>query len=154
MDQLKEIPLPPPVSWMPQTPAWYVAAGLLILLLAWLGVRAVHSYRRNRYRRAALTELEQIRKATLNNPEALATLPELVKRVAFQVAPREKVAALSGDSWLLFLDRSYRGTGFTTGPGRLLPAISYRGPSDITPEQAAGLMDLVATWIRRHRAVA
>ena len=39
MDQLKEIPLPQPISWMPQTPAWYVLAGLLVLLLAWLIVK-------------------------------------------------------------------------------------------------------------------
>jgi len=74
--------------------------------------------------------------------------------VAFQIAAREKVASLSGDAWLTFLDKSYRGTGFTTGPGRLLPALSYRGPSSITPADAASLMDLVAIWIRRHRAVA
>jgi len=154
MDQLKEIPLPQPISWMPQTPAWYVLAGLTILLLAWLIVRAIHTYRRNRYRRAALAELEQIRNAAANNPAALVTLPELVKRVAFQVTAREKVASLSGDAWLTFLDKSYRGTGFTTGPGRLLPALSYRGPSSITPADAASLMDLVAIWIRRHRAVA
>jgi len=154
MDQLKEIPLPQPISWMPQTPAWYVLAGLAVLLLAWLIVRAIRTYRRNRYRRAALAELEQIRSAAASNPAALVTLPELVKRVAFQVAAREKVASLSGDAWLTFLDKSYRGTGFTTGPGRLLPALSYRGPSSIAPEQAASLMDLVATWIRRHRAVA
>src|SRR5688572_7397484 len=148
MDQLKEIPLPQPISWMPQTPAWYVLAGLVVLLLAWLIVRAVRAYRRNRYPRAALMELEQIRSAAASDPAAL------VKRVAFQVAAREKVASLSGDAWLTFLDKSYRGTGFTTGPGRLLPALSYRGPSSIAPEQGASLMDLVATWIRRHRAVA
>ncbi|NIM02313.1 MAG: DUF4381 family protein, partial [Acidobacteria bacterium] len=43
--------------------------------------------------------------------DAIAALPVLVKETALTYRPRSEVAALSGDSWLRFLDESYGGDG-------------------------------------------
>ena len=61
-----------------------------------------------------------------SRPAAVAEIPVLVKGIALAFGPRSEVASLTGDAWLQFLDRSYGGSGFTEGPGRLLPTIAYR----------------------------
>ena len=106
---------------------------------------------RNRYRNEALQSLKEIEQ---NN--RLSDLPVLVKRVALAFTPRDKIAELSGVPWLQFLDSTLGGADFTSGPGRLLLAISYGSPESIerelTSERRQALLNLVRRWIRRHRA--
>ena len=55
--QLQELALPEAVSYMPQTLAWYIVFGLLLLLAGWQAWRWYKRRKANRYRRAALSEL-------------------------------------------------------------------------------------------------
>jgi hypothetical protein len=61
---------------------------------------------------------------------------------------------LSGEKWLTFLDSSYKGTGFTQGPGQLLEEVAYQ-PADqlgqYTQDNINHLINLVRTWIKKHR---
>jgi len=148
---LKEIALPEPVSYFPQTSAWYVLLAVAaIALILWI----VHLYRkslRNRYRREALKTLDEIERSA----RPVSERPVLVKRVGLAIAPRESVAGLSGDAWLRFLDSTWKGTSFTEGLGRLLPELSYRKPQSLShmpDEKLRDLFALLRNWIRRHRA--
>jgi Flp pilus assembly protein TadB len=162
---LHDIVLPEPVSWMPQTIGWWVVLGLLLVVVAWAAWAAVRRRRANRYRRLALARLEAIERALAapaSRAGALAELAVLVKETALACRPRAEVAALSGEPWLRFLDASYGGTGFTEGPGRLLPVLAYqawpsRGVEESTSrrveevtEQIPELLRLVHHWILRH----
>jgi len=119
---------------------------------------AVRRQRANLYRQQALDHLntiEQSLSATATRTDALGALPVLVKRTALACRSRSEVAALSGDAWLLFLDESYGGTGFTAGPGRLLPALAYATPATmktLPAEELSDLIRLIRLWIRRHHA--
>ncbi len=151
LTNLREIPLPEPVSYMPQTIGWYVLLALALFAVVLFVIRLQRKTRRNLYRTEALHILEEIERS-----ERISELPALVKRVALGFAPREKIAGLSGIPWLLFLDSTLRGNRFTEGPGKFLLAISYAPPAEaerkMTPEQRRALLDLVRHWIRRHRA--
>jgi hypothetical protein len=154
---LHDIVLPDPVSWAPQTPGWWVFLGLLVVALAWATVAAVRRRRTNRYRRLALARLARI-ETELADPasraEAATALPILVKQTALAFRPRSEVAALSGSSWLRFLDDSYGGSGFTEGPGRLLSTLAYSTPATtntLPTAELEALAGLVRQWIRRHR---
>ena len=139
MDLLEPVPEPEPVSMMPQTAGWYWLGGVFAVLVV-LGARHLwRHWQKNAYRRQALAELDQ----STGDPTSLATL---VRRTALAAFPRQDVASLHGKDWLDFLDKSYGGTAFTTGPGRDLATAPYR------QEQTSGqLKDLVRTWIRDHR---
>ncbi len=140
LDRLAEPPTPPPVSLAPQTAGWIVLAVLLVLAIAWFAWRALRRWRANAYRRAALGELA----AAGDDPAAIAAI---LRRTALAAWPREQVAALTGQDWLRFLDRT-GGGGFAEGPGSLLLTAPYRAhqvPSD------PGLKDLAVRWVRRHR---
>ena len=147
---LIDIPLPQPVSLWPQT--WELRLAIAVAtagLVAgiWLLLRRWHA---NRYRRAALVELDAIAQRSAITPgEAVEALALLVRRTALGVFPRATIAPLEGDAWLRFLDTSYGGTGFASGPGRVLGSTVYsqhRPP----PAQLGALTDLIRRWIRTH----
>jgi hypothetical protein len=146
------------VSLFPATPAWLVVFALPAAALVWMAVRSLRSWQRNRYRREATRELRALeaRLATsATRLSALAEISALVKRVALHVAPRDEVASLSGAPWLEFLDRTWTGAAFGTGPGRLLSEIAYTTParfSAISPAEIDALVALVREWIPAHRA--
>ncbi|VVP68741.1 hypothetical protein PS918_00791 [Pseudomonas fluorescens] len=82
--QLKEIALPAPVSYAPQTWGWWVLLGLLVLGAAIIAARRYWQWRRDRYRREALVRLAQLQKRS-DDLNALRELPELLKRVAISI---------------------------------------------------------------------
>ena len=151
---LKDIPAPPPVSWMPQTAGWWIvgciilAAVLAYALWRWL------RWRRNRYRREAQAELAAIERAVSDpamRSEALAAIPALVKRTVLAWAPRPEVGPMSGEAWLRYLDGTYAAGGFVQGPGRQLDALAY-GAKSIGDDELSSLMALLHLWIDGHVA--
>ena len=151
LENLKEIPLPEPVSYVPQTMAWYILFGILIIIAALLILSVYRRSVRNRYRREALAQLDEIERSA----RPISELPALVKRVALAMAPRETVARLSGDAWLAFLDSTWKKGEFSSGPGRLLPDLAYCKPEslpEISDRRMRELLALLRRWIRRHRA--
>jgi hypothetical protein len=151
---LREIPLPPPVSFRPATVGWAAVGVLLLAVAAYAAWRAWRRWQANAYRRAALRELADIEArlggAGTRGPAA-AALPALVKRTALACFPRERVAPTTEDEWLAFLDRTCPPGGFVAGPGKLLPRIAYAAdlPADA---ELRDLTALVRRWIERHDA--
>ena len=153
---LKEISLPDPVVYVPQTPFWYVLFGLLFLIMIYLLFRWIRKRKKNRYRRLALARLEEIRSDWSSGGEVsgLRVIPELVKWTALQGFSRPDVARLSGGEWLEFLDGTQRGKKFSRGPGRNLPRFAYdtgRSLDEIPARDIKRMTALIRRWIRRHR---
>jgi hypothetical protein len=155
---LQELPLPEPVSWAPQTIGWGVVAVVLIAAALWAGWAGWRRHKRERYRRIALAELADIeaalsdeRRDEARRAAALAAIPQLIKRTSLAAAPRERVAALTGNEWLVFLKRT-RGH-FDARSGALLALVSY-APADqvasISKHEAETLISATRDWIQRH----
>jgi hypothetical protein len=156
LENLHEILLPEPVSWMPQTIGWYAVFGIILIVTGWWGYRRLRRFRTNRYRRLALAELTVIERE-LQQPEirtkALAKIPVLLKRTALSAYPRTDVADLSGEKWLAFLDKTMGGREFREGEGHLLPELAYAPGariSKLSDEMIGKLLELVRLWIKRH----
>ncbi|WP_460156630.1 DUF4381 domain-containing protein [Pseudomonas sp. S2_H10] len=88
IDQLKEMALPAPVSYAPQTWGWWALLALLIITLVVTGARRYWQWRRDRYRREALLRLEELQQRS-SDLSALRELPELLKRVALSMPSRQ-----------------------------------------------------------------
>lgn len=142
---LIDMPLPPSIGLWPQTiSARVVCIAMLIAFVAIVG-RWLYVWHVNRYRRAALADLDRILQGS--PAVVVSQLALLVRRTALAVFPRQKVAELSGDAWLTFLDQSYGGHEFSAGAGRALSHGPYEPPHE---SPAAGLPDLVRRWIHMH----
>ena len=155
---LQELPLPAPVSYAPQSIGWLLVAVLLlaaIMLIVWAAWRR---YRRERYRRNALRELAAIESGLASGPSdplqraaMLAAIACLLKRTSLEIAPRDEVAALTGDAWLAFLRRTHGRFDTQTGP--LLTLTSYAPPqqvAQVSPDAAAALIRHARDWIEHH----
>jgi len=84
ISQLKELSLPAPVSYAPQTWGWWLLLAILVVLALVVGARSYRQWRRDRYRREALVRLAQLRGRS-DDLNALRELPELLKRVALSM---------------------------------------------------------------------
>jgi hypothetical protein len=148
---LLDIPVPPEVSLWPAT--WPARIAIAVLLAAAIaGVwQWLRNRRANRYRREALAELKRIAQAPgrMSSQPIAAQLSLLVRRTALAAFPRKTVAPLAGEEWLAFLDRSFSGTEFSGGPGRLLASAPY-SPKSPDETQLAALVKLTGRWIRGH----
>lgn len=150
---LDELALPPPVSYMPQTWGWGVIGLLVLAAVGWGAWRAWKRYLRQRYRRAALLELDALAPDT-RDPErrtaAVAMLAVLLKRTALAAYPSAGVGAMTDRAWIEFLNR-HRGR-FETSDGHYLAMASYaRKGLDDTPQADIDALVLRARqWIREH----
>ena len=151
---LIDIPLPQAINLWPATWTSRIAIVLLIVGLIATIVWFTRRWHANRYRRAALAELDGIVHSPKvdREPElAIDNLALLVRRTALVAYPRERIAPLNGVPWLDFLDRSYAGHEFSQGAGRALGLVPY-APRSVVAVDVTSLADLVRQWIRTHHA--
>ncbi|NOR13950.1 MAG: DUF4381 family protein [Candidatus Aminicenantes bacterium] len=157
LEGLIEIALPQAISYKPETIGWLILFSLIITLLVWIVYRRYRHIKANRYRRWALEKLQDIERILRQNlglEKALAEIPVLVKQTALHCFPREKIASLSGENWLRFLDASYGGTDFTDGPGQILEQTAYQPSKRLEQykeEEIHDLIHIVRKWIKKHR---
>ena len=155
LDRLQEIAAPEAVALTPQTIGWTVLGVLLLATVGLYAWRFGRRWWRNRYRRAALRELRPLRKQIADpgtRAEGLLALARLLKRAALRLFPRQDVAALTGQSWLDFLDNSAQMTGFSVGDGKIFADLAYLPPAQraAIPDEVAGeAVSLVRQWVRR-----
>jgi hypothetical protein len=149
--QLRDIHLPGQPAFWPPAPGWWFVAAVIIALLAWVTVIALRRYRLRRQQQHVLAALAGIEHelATERGPAVLARMSVLLRRLALMRFPRERVAALTGDAWLRFLDESGGNGRFADGPGRVLSTGPYQRslPADL---DASGLVALVREWVIRN----
>lgn len=155
---LHDIAVPAPVSWLPPAPGIYAAAFTLLLILGWLGAAWYRFRQRNRYRREALAEVARLKQALKDpvlNAGLLPQLPRLLKRTALAAYGRQRVAALDGDDWLDFLDKTGRTETFRKEAGKLLLACDYQPAEKIiagvSEKEVTALVEASRHWIARHR---
>ena len=147
--QLRDIHLPEPVSWWPPAPGWWVAT-LLALAAVFLVIFYLRKYwLQKRYRRAALQALGNISlHDEMNKQVLLEEMSALLRRVALQAYGREKVAPLTGEPWLIFLDDTGKTEQFTSGAAKVLGDGLYQSSVEADMEQ---VMLIVRNWIKGHR---
>lgn len=96
---------PESISYSFNTPGWYLIFGLILLTLFILAFIQFRKYKKNKYRRQAISEIENI-KEIKNRTESILELNSLLKIIAIQIYGRTKVAALFGKQWFVFLASS------------------------------------------------
>lgn len=139
--------LPEPVSWLPETPGWWILLGWLLAVLMLTGWRLVKHHHRNRYRREALAELKAIADQPALSPNEVAQqISVLLRRTALAAYAREQIAPLYGTAWAQFLKNSANDDSQIGAAADGLATASYHPDAD-----GRTLVAPARRWIRLHR---
>jgi hypothetical protein len=184
IEQLKEIALPAPVSYAPQTWGWWVLLAVLVVTVLLLSARRYLQWRRDRYRREALVRLAQLQKRS-DDLSALRELPELLKRTAISMPITSPVGAglpatgplrhavfwwpsslasqllqdpgaLGNDDWQAFLQRHSK-EPLPANFSQQLSQLAYAPDAVLRAmpnEQRQQLFNTCKTWVERHHVAA
>ena len=159
--QLRDIHLPPPVSWWPPAPGWWILA-ILTLVLAMFIIYAISRYRRHAYRRTGLRQLARLEKefnTNGDNAHLLQGLSKLLRHMAILHYPPQQCAGLCGSEWLKFLDQPFinrkkQSQPFSMGVGRILIDYPYRAAQQQEQNTedkkwADELISLARLWLKK-----
>ena len=151
LDQLRDIHLPDPVSWWPPAPGWWLLC--LFVLLAVPGWRHWRRRRSTHYRRwlAARAELAAVRQRYQQSSDARSLVRELsiwLRRTAMSFESR-RVAGLTGEAWLRYLDESLKVRAFHRGAGRIFMTVPYQRTSIVDADK---LLALCGRWLLSRRS--
>ena len=140
LDRMHDLVLSPPVPWWPPTPGWWIVIGCALLLLTVLCFGMIIRWQANRYRREALSILDDPK-----TPPAM--WPAILKRCALAYWPRTKVASLTGATWDNFYRRSVRKEIPAEGTGRKIEELAFSAK----PSESGELEASARAWIHHHR---
>ena len=161
LQNLNDIVLPATVGWWPLAPGWYILLALLLIAFAWFGYRSLYRWMNDRYRRAALRELQLLADRMHATKERhaeerdakLRQIPILLKRTALSAYPRSQVASLSGKDWFHFLNSTVKFPSFTESTASTLNMISYSCGelSSVDSQAATALLNASRQWLKHHQ---
>ena len=104
---LRDVHLPPSISWWPPAPGWWIIFFIILGLLALLIWYIVLTRKKRHVSRQANVALEQIEYRFLSNEnteEAFRELSILTRRVVLALCDDSRVAGLRGKNWVSFLN--------------------------------------------------
>ena len=148
---LKDIHLPPPVSFWPPAPGWWILSVLLISSLFIGGVWFYRQHKKRRPKTEALRILKDLQILYQNSQDevvSLRNLSNLIRRTALTLYDIDAVASLQGSSWLEFLDKTGKTKEFSQGAGKVLGNEVFQ--QKVNPDMNA-LFPLVKKWISSSR---
>ena len=148
---LKDIHLPPPVSFWPPAPGWWILAVLLITSLYFGGVWFFRRYKKRKPKTEALRILKDLQILHQNSQDEVASLrnlSNLLRRTALTFYDTDAVASLQGSSWLEFLDKTGKTKEFSQGAGKVLGNEVFQ--QKVNTDMNA-LFPLVKKWISSSR---
>lgn len=140
-----------PVRFGFDAPGWYVAGGILAIVLLAAVIISLRRYCRNRYRRTALRWLqsEEQRLAPAKEYARLVYAADmLVKRIAMQRYGRE-VSSLRGKDWSDYINTTWRAE-FNADDMKLLDDL-YLPETAVDAGRAGAFVDKTKRWIKTHR---
>lgn len=125
--------------WWPLAPLWW-----LLLLVTLFTVLLIYKKRRHatvqrkKYIQKSLQLLETLTKEQ-DDHAVIEGVSVLLRRTAMSLYGRRKVAGLSANSWIQFLDKTGNTTDFTEGIGKVLLDQPYRKHSNFDRQAVIGL---------------
>ncbi|HHJ34585.1 MAG TPA: DUF4381 domain-containing protein [Gammaproteobacteria bacterium] len=156
--ELRDIHLPPPVSWWPLAPGWWLLlVAVLILIIVFFITRKIHQKRQ--LKRDIHSELDNIKKAyqqTQNKSQLAKSLSVLLRRASISYYPdtgdtKNNIAGLTGKDWLAWLDStntySQKSTRFQSDTGDALINAPYLPDDTDFGFDAQALIALTESWL-------
>ena len=156
MLQNQEIQLNPiidadPVQFTIDTIGWKIVFILVIATLVVLIYKYYLRYKKNEYRRVAISK---IRELSLDKKNSMSIIISKImfelKQTALQSYDRKKVAALEGERWLQFLDKTLKQPTFSKYHEIIVNAVYKDEYKQDDSFNLTYFADMSIKWIKNH----
>ncbi len=148
LEQLRDLHVPDPISFWPLAIGWWMVVCVLLVLGA-IGMWIIRYRKKMAPRRLALSELTTLKttfQETQDSVWLMQRLSQLLRRYAIVCFGRQRVAGLTGDSWLRFLDDQGKTQQFSSEMGQqAFVAIPYGSKCSVNEGE---VVNLVEQWIK------
>jgi hypothetical protein len=146
---LRDIHLPPTISWWPLAFGWWlvIALALLVLICLFFVVRKWMKMTLRKEAFKALAAIEQTYNVDGDPARSISELSRLMRRIIISQDDSEKLAGITGIAWLELLDKKMETLEFSQGKGQLLLNGPYQKTVD--KEQVSDLIKLCKKWAQR-----
>ncbi len=151
LSQLKDIQLPETIPLWPPAIGWWVLAVLILIGLIYLCHFIYRSWQKKAVAKLALKQLTIYfaqHQATLNKIKYAQDINILLKQVALHYYPPILVAKLSGNSWVMFLNKTGNTTDFTDGPANILAKAPYATTLEL---DIAAVDKCCKAWVKKQK---
>jgi len=148
--QLRDVHLPNAVSWWPLAPGWW---GLLLLLIIGSGIATLALLRkrkRNRYRKAALSELQSIYAQWQDEQNSATYLQDanaILKRCLLHFSDDKSPITQTGKAWQASLN-AFSKHRLSSQALHGLSSACYQANPDVDIEK---IHPQIERWIKSHR---
>ena len=152
LSQLRDIHLPPPISWWPLAPGWWILIFAGIFAFIYITRTLIQRYRSNLYRRQALKKLSLIiLNSQKRNTEKLALIMELLKQAVGSAYQGNHFNSQNNKDFVLFLKNSCSKPCFTEFSNDLQISL-YSNQTDQKDNELLleTLVDDSKTWLKNH----
>ncbi len=146
---LRDIHLPPPISWWPPAPGWFALIGLVLVLVLIVIFITYRWQRKIALRKQIMATFFQLKNDydTNHNNAVFARLNQLLKQVALTYYPDERIANINGNAWLMFLNKTGKSEMFSDNIGQQLIEATY---SDKPIDNSIALFASCEHWLRKQ----
>jgi hypothetical protein len=154
--QNQEIQLNPiidadPVQFTLDTIGWKIVFVLVIFALVVLIYKYYLRYKKNEYRRAAVSKIKEL---SLDKKSSMSVIISKImfelKQTALQSYDRKIVAALEGELWLQFLDKTLKKSTFSKHQEIIVNAIYKDEYKQDDSFNLTDFADMSINWIKKH----
>lgn len=151
INTIGELMEPSPIGFNFGAPGWTLLLIILLLALMAYGIWKIYQYRKNKYRRIALKELNAIQIGQTKASEVIINIITLLKRVALTAYGREQVAEKNGEAFLNFLQQQSKEQTLTDTNKAMFTTYLYEGDKvDVSSDQLELLRFESINWIKQH----
>lgn len=139
------------MGWFPLAIGWWVLIALVFISLSFLACYLFKRYQKNYAKKEALQLLKKYQMAYAQNADNILIaqqLMELIRRISLFYYPRAKVAGLTGQQFIDFLNQTSENIDFSPYK-ELLVSLPYQATIqnaiDLTP-----LIEAIEKWIKQR----
>jgi len=154
LHQLVGLVLPDNVSWWPLAAGWYILFLLLMCVLLFVVYKRRINYIKNSYRRAALSQIEQLSLTNAHHLLAIlhTTVNHSIEGNSIEGRSIEGAVELQQAEFLSHLNKGIEGSAFDDQDWQLLRALAFQAPqqNDQLEEQFFTLKAKCQQWVRDH----
>lgn len=133
-------------------PGWTILLLLVLAAVFVFGLWKLCQYKKNKYRRLALAELNLIEISTDKTSSILTQIVFMLNRVAIKAYGREEVVELNGLPFMRFLQSKVSSDLFSEGSESVFKRHIYEGKnSKLSFKQLESFYNESINWIKQHR---